>query len=84
MPTTGFGRCCQAITIIPPPAAYRHSSCSTVSITGMQFLILAILVAERSVSNKDFICISLVNNEAEHFFMFTGHLVSSICEMTVP
>lgn len=84
MHTTRFGRRCQAITIIPPPAAYRHSSCSTVSITGTEFLILAILVAERSVSNKDVICISLVSNEAAHFFMFISHLVSSICEMTVP
>lgn len=53
-----------------PPVAYRHSRCSTVSITGIEFLILAILVAEKSVSNKDFICISLVSKEAEHFFMF--------------
>lgn len=84
MHTTRFGRRCQAITIIPPPEAYRHSSCSTVSITGTEFLILAILVAERSVSNKDVICISLVSNEAAHFFMFISHLVPSICEMTVP
>ena len=84
MHTTRFGRRYQAITIIPPPAAYRHSSCSTVSITGTEFLILAILVAERSVSNKDVICISLVSNEAAHFFMFISHLVPSICEMTVP
>lgn len=80
MHATGFGRCCQAT----PPVAYRHSRCSTVSITGIEFLILAILVAEKSVSNKDFICISLVSKEAEHFFMFIAHLVSSICEMTVP
>ena len=61
MHATGFGRRCQAT----PPVAYRHSRCSTVSITGIEFLILAILVAMIMVNTSDAGFKNLVNKHVQ-------------------